>query len=147
MGAFWLLDTLPGQIGAIVMVCVSTFAFLKGDEPERVGAATYMLAWFASLLAQGDGRLYDVQWGMFAIDVVVLLVFGAIAWKSQRAWPIWATALQLLVVMSHVMIMVDLRTPIASLYAVLNLAGYSILLCLAIGTFWAWQERKAAGLE
>ena len=31
--------------------------------------------------------------------------------------------------------------------AVLNLAGYAILLCIAIGTFWAWQERRAAGLE
>lgn len=129
------------------MVAISTFAFLKGDEPERIGAAAYMLAWFASLLTQGDGRLYDVQWGMFAIDVLVLLVFGAIAWKSHRAWPIWATALQLLAVMSHIMIMIDLRTPMASFYAVLNLAGYGILLCIAVGTFWAWQERRAAGLE
>ena len=129
------------------MVAVATFAFLKGDDPERIGAGGYLLAWFASLLTQGDGKLYDVQWGMFAIDMAVLAVFGGIAWKSHRAWPIWATALQLLVVMSHVMIMIDLRTPIASFYAVLNLAGYAILLCIAIGTFWAWQERRAAGLE
>ena len=129
------------------MVAVATFAFLKGDDPERIGAGAYLLAWFASLLTQGDGKLYDVQWGMFAIDVAVLAVFGGIAWKSHRAWPIWATALQLLVVMSHVMIMIDLRTPIASFYAVLNLAGYAILICIAIGTFWAWQERRAAGLE
>lgn len=129
------------------MVAVATFAFLKGDDPERIGAGAYLLAWFASLLTQGDGKLYDVQWGMFAIDVAVLAVFGGIAWKSHRAWPIWATALQLLVVMSHVMIMIDLRTPIASFYAVLNLAGYAILICIAIGTFWASQERRAAGLE
>ena len=147
MGAFFLLDTLPSQIGAALMVAVSVFAFLKGDETERVGAAAYMLAWFASLLTQGDGNLYDVQWGMFAIDVIVLFVLGALAWRSGRTWPIWATALQLLVVMSHIMIMIDLRTPIASFYAVLNLAGYGILLCIAIGTFWAWQERRAAGLE
>ena len=129
------------------MVAISTFAFLKGDEPERMGAAAYLLAWFASLLAQSDGRLYDVPLALFAIDVVVLMVFGALAWKSQRAWPIWATALQLLVVMSHVMILIDLRPPIASFYMVMNLVGYGVLLCLAVGTFWAWQERRAAGLE
>lgn len=129
------------------MVAISTFAFLKGDEPERVGAGAYLLAWFASLLAQSDGRLYDVPLAMFGIDFVVLIVFGALAWKSQRAWPIWATALQLLVVMSHVMILIDLRPPIASFYMVMNLVGYGILLCLAVGTFWAWQERRAAGLE
>ena len=45
------------------------------------------------------------------------------------------------------MAMIDLRPPIASFYTVLNIASYGILLALAIGTFWAWQERRAAGLE
>ena len=142
-----MLDTLPGQIGAVLTVAVCLFAFLKGDEPERIAAGAFMLGWFATLLAQQDGNLYSAQWVMFGLDFVMLLVLGALAWKSGRSWPIWATALQLLVVMSHVMMMIDLRAPMASFYAVLNLAGYGILLCLAIGTFWAWQERRAAGLE
>lgn len=129
------------------MVAVCLFAFLKGDEPERIAAGALMLGWFATLLVQSDGRLYDVPLAMFALDGVMLVVLGALAWKSQRAWPIWATALQLLVVMSHVMILIDLRPPIASFYMVMNLVGYGVLLCLAIGTFWAWQERRAAGLE
>lgn len=142
-----MFDTLYAQIGAIVMIAVGVFAFVKGDEPERVGAGAYLFAWFASLLVQGDGRLYDVQWGMFAIDIVMLLVFGGLVWKSRRSWPVWACALQLLAVMSHIMIMVDLRTPVASFYTVLNVASYGIVLSIAIGTFWAWQERRAAGLE
>jgi hypothetical protein len=32
-------------------------------------------------------------------------------------------------------------------YTVLNLAGYGILAAIAVGTFWAWQDRRAAGLE
>jgi hypothetical protein len=147
MGAFFLLDTLPGQIGAVLTVGVCLFAFLKGDEPERIAAGAFMLGWFATMLAQRDSDLYGFPWAIFGLDVVMLFVLGALAWKSGRTWPIWATALQLLVVMSHIMIMIDLRTPIASFYAVLNLAGYGILLCLAIGTFWTWQERRAAGLE
>lgn len=108
-----MFDTLPAQIGAALMILVGMFAFLKGDEPERIGAGAYLLAWFASLLVQKDGQLFDIQWGMFAIDIVVLLVFGAMVWRSRRTWPVWACALQLLAVMSHVMIMVDLRTPVA----------------------------------
>ena len=142
-----MLDTLPGQIGAVLTVMVCLFAFLKGDEPERIAAGAFMLGWFATLLVQKDGDLYNTQWAMFGLDTVMLLVLGALAWKSGRSWPVWATALQLLVVMSHIMNMADLRTPIASFYAVLTLAGYGILLCIAIGTFWAWQERRAAGLE
>lgn len=146
-GGVFLFDTLPAQIGAVFAVSVCLFAFLKGDEPERIGAGAYLLGWFASLLVQTDGELYDMQWAMFALDFIMLVIFGALAWKAQRAWPIWACALQLLAVMSHLMILVDLRTPVASFYTVLNIASYGILLALAIGTFWAWQERRAAGLE
>jgi hypothetical protein len=32
-------------------------------------------------------------------------------------------------------------------YTILNLAGYGVLLAIGLGTFWAWQERRAAGLE
>jgi hypothetical protein len=30
---------------------------------------------------------------------------------------------------------------------VINLASTGILSAIAVGTFWAWQERRAAGLE
>ena len=142
-----MFDTLPAQIGAAFMVLVGLFAFMKGDEPERIGAGTYLLAWFASLLAQQDGQLYGIQWGMFAIDIVMLLVFAALVWKSSRAWPVWACGLQALSVMTHIMLMLDIRPPMQSFFTVINLAGYGILLAIAIGTFYAWQERRAAGLE
>ena len=35
----------------------------------------------------------------------------------------------------------------AAFVAVVNLASTGILLVIAIGTFWAWQDRRAAGLE
>jgi hypothetical protein len=28
-----------------------------------------------------------------------------------------------------------------------NMANYGLLVAMAVGTFWAWQERRAAGLE
>jgi len=33
--------------------------------------------------------------------------------------------------------------PLASLYTVTNFISYLIILCIGVGTFWAWQERKA----
>jgi hypothetical protein len=142
-----MFDTLPTQIGAGLTVLVVAFAFLKGDEPERIAAGGYVLAWFASLLIQGDGSSGGTQWGMMAIDTIMLSVFVALAWKSRRAWPVWASALQSLVVMSHILTLVDIRPPASAFYAVINLASTGILLVIAIGTFWAWQERRAAGLE
>ncbi len=141
-----MFDTLASQIGAVFVVIVCAFAFLKGDEPERFGGGAYVLGWFASLLAQST-NLYDASVGLFAIDVVMLGVLIALVWKSRRAWPTWAAALQLLIIMSHIVYYVDVRPPAASFITVINLAGYGVLLSLAIGTFWAWQDRRAAGLE
>lgn len=142
-----MFDTLSTQIGAVLTVLVVAFAFLKGDEPERIAAGGYVLSWFASLLIQGDGAVGGTQWGLMAIDSIMLAVFAGLAWKSRRAWPVWAAALQSLTVMSHILTLVDIRPPVSAFYAVINLASTGILLVIAIGTFWAWQERRAAGLE
>lgn len=142
-----MFDTLATQIGAVLVVVVCAFAFAKGDETERFAAGAYVLGWFASLLLQTDGELYKVQWGVFCVDTAMLLVLVGLVWKSKKAWPVWAAACGLLIVMSHVVLMVDVRPPMAAFVTVVNLAGYGILISLAAGTFWAWQERRAAGLE
>jgi hypothetical protein len=142
-----MFDTLPTQIGAGLTILVVAFAFLKGDEPERIAAGAYVLSWFASLLVQVDSASNGTQWGLMGIDVIMLGVYVALAWKSRRAWPVWATALQSLIVMSHILTLVDIRPPMAAFVAVVNLASLGILVVIAVGTFWAWQERRAAGLE
>ena len=142
-----MFDTLYSQIGAAVGVVVVAFAFLKGDEPERVGGGVYALGSLAALLVQNDGQLFGPQWGLMAVETVVLGAYAALAWKSRRSWPIWASALQSVVVMSHVLTTTDIRPPIAAFYAVVNLASYGILLVLALGVLQAWRERRALGLE
>ena len=142
-----MFDTLSTQVGAGLTLLVVAFAFLKGDDPERIAAGGYVLSWFASLLIQGDGSVAGTQWGLMGIDAVMLAVFIALAWKSDRAWPVWAAAFQSLTVMSHILTLVDIRPPVSAFYAVINLASIGILLSIAVGTFWAWQERVAAGLE
>lgn len=142
-----MFDTLYSQIGAAVGVIVVAFAFLKGDEPERVGAGIYALGSLAALLVQNDSQLYGPQWGLMAVETVVLAAYAGVAWKSRRSWPIWASALQAVVVMSHVLPTMDIRPPLAAFYAVVNLASYGILLVLALGVLQAWRDRRALGLE
>ena len=139
-----MFDTLYSQIGAAVAVVVVTFAFLKGDEPERVGAGAYILGLLASLLLQDDSQLYGPQWGLFAIDLVMLALYATLAWKSRRSWPVWASGLQSLAVMSHLLTVIDARPPSAAFYAVVNLASYGILLALALGVRRAWRDARAA---
>ncbi|WP_436355662.1 hypothetical protein [Brevundimonas sp. CEF1] len=142
-----MFETWPALVGAAFVVAVGLFAFIKGGQPEKIGAGTFLFGWFASLMVQSNAGLFGVQWAMFAIDVAMLLVFIAMVWKAPRSWPVWACALQLLVVTSHVMVMLNLRTPISAFYTVVNMTGYGIMLAIAIGTFWAWQERRAIGAD
>lgn len=142
-----MFDTLLSQIGFAAVVLVCGYAFLKGDEPERIGAGAYLLGLFASVLTQDKAALSGPQWGLMAIDGIMLAVYAGLAWKSRRAWPVWASALQGLVVMIHLLTLIDVRPPLAAFYAVINLASYGVLLALAIGTFRAGRERRAAGLE
>ncbi|GAA0869562.1 hypothetical protein GCM10009116_13980 [Brevundimonas basaltis] len=142
-----MFDTLYSQIGAAVGVVVVTFAFLKGDEPERVGAGIYALGSLAALLVQNDIQLYGPQWGLLIVELVVLAAYAGVAWKSRRSWPIWAGALQSVIVVSLVLPAIDVRPPIAAFYAVGNAASYGILLVLALGVLQAWRDRRALGFE
>lgn len=139
-----MFDTLSAQIGAIFVVIVCAFAFLRGDKPERIASGAYILCWFASLLTQDSRSFYRADYAMFTVDVFLLIVLAALSWKSKRNWPVWASALQLLVVMSHVVAFVDKKPPVFSILAAINLAGYGVLVAIAVGTFWAWQDRRAA---
>ncbi|WP_312685541.1 hypothetical protein [Brevundimonas nasdae] len=136
-------------LGAVFMIGMAGFAFLKGGDTERHGAGAYLLAWFASIIVQQNADFGPARPAvLFAIDTALLVAFAAISWKSKRSWPVWASGLQLLTVMSHIMILLDTRLPLASLYTVTNLSGYLIIGCILWGTFWAWQERKASrGIE
>ena len=72
-----MFDTLYSQIGAAVGVVVVAFAFLKGDEPERVGGGVYALGSLAALLVQNDSQLFGPQWGLMAVETVVLGAYAA----------------------------------------------------------------------
>lgn len=128
-------------------MAVVAFAFLKGDEPERVGAGAYAIGAFATLLLQDDARLYGAQWSLMLVETVMLAAYVALAWKSRRSWPVWAAGLQSVVVMCHILTTADVRPPLAAFYAAINLATYGILLALALGVLRAWRERRALGLE
>ena len=142
-----MIDTLYAQLGAIICVLVCGFALWQGDEPERVGASAYFIAWAAALLVQDDANLHSVQWSIMVIDFMMLCVFAALTWKARRGWIIWATAFQLIGVCSHVATIFDMQVSIRAYYTSLAIVGYGVLISLAVGTFWAWMERRARSMS
>jgi peptidoglycan/LPS O-acetylase OafA/YrhL len=140
-----MLDTLQAQVAVGFTLGVVAAAFLEGDEPERVGGAACALGLLASLLLQ-DRRLHGPSWQLLAVNGVMLVAYAALAWRSRRSWPVWASGLQGLIVMTIVASAADARPPPSAFHAVIDAAGYAILLTLALGVAGARRERRAASL-
>lgn len=141
-----MFDTIYSQVVLAVAVLVVGFAFLKGEESERIGAAAYAMVVLATSMIKDGTSMSVPRWGVMGIEIVLLAVFVGLAWHSRRAWPVWAAAFQALVVTGHILVVANLRPPSNAFAAVVNMANYGILLAIAVGAFWAWQERRAASM-
>ena len=112
------------------------YAILHGARSEYIGAAIMFIGSLSSLVV---GRLLETLWSgmsleIFAIDIVALLALIYLTLKSDRFWPIWATAFHLLAVIIHTaMIVAPPITPWAFATGSVFWA-YLMLLALAIGS-------------
>ncbi|MBU1384386.1 MAG: hypothetical protein KKG14_08955 [Alphaproteobacteria bacterium] len=141
-----MFETIYSQLGGVLTVLVMAFVFLKGDEPERVGGAAFVLIVLAGMMIPERSDPNIEAWGRMGLDAILLAVFAGLAWHSRRAWPVWAASFQALIVTGHLLVLAKLQPPIDAFAAVNNLSNYGLLLALAVGTFWAWQERRASGM-
>ncbi len=142
-----VFETIYSQLVLAAAVLVVTFAFVKGDEPERIGAAAYALIFVAGSMIRDGTSLSFPRWGFMGLETVLLVVFVGLAFYSRRTWLIWATSFEALIVTGHILVAADLRPPPNAVAAVINMSNYALLVSMAVGTFWAWQERRAAGVE
>lgn len=138
--------SLSAIVFAIVVVAACGFALSKGGRTERIFAAAYLISWLAGLASQVQAPESLFPWIALGIDLVMLGIYAALAWRGP-SWVVWATALQALAIASHIMNLFVVSPSVNAFYTVINLIGYGSMIALAIGTFWAWQERKAAGLN
>ena len=141
-----MFETIYSQLVLAAAVLVVIFAFWKGDEPERMGAAAYAMVFLAVTMIKDGTSLNVPRWGVMGLEVVLLVVFVGIAWHSRRAWPVWAASFQALIVTCHALVAANLRPPSNAFAAVNNMSNYGLLIAMAVGTFWVWQERRAASM-
>lgn len=141
-----MLDTIYAQLVLGAAVLSAGFAFWKGDEPERLAAGAYALVFLGTLMIK-DGRSLSIpQWGVMGMDIVLLAVLIGLALHSRRAWLVWASAFQALIVTGHLLVAANLKPPSDAFATVNNMSNYGLLIAMAVGTFWAWQERRAAAM-
>ena len=137
------MDTLFSQVGAVVWLGVCAFALLKGDWPERFTAGALVIAWLATLAVHRETVLTSVPIPVMLIDVILLVLLIGLSWRTDRTWPVWAAAFQSIIVLVHIVTLVDIRIRAIAYLSAQTVGSYGLLICLAIGTFWAWQTREA----
>jgi cyanate permease len=130
----------------ILLFSIFGFAWWRGGTEEKIAASICVLAtivthFVASPLAQ---RYSNVETGLLAIDLVVLLCFVGIALYSTRFWPLWAAGFQLTVTMSHLLKGVQLDLLPRAYAAAAVFWSYPILFVIVVGT---WRARKVRFLR
>jgi hypothetical protein len=115
---------------------VSGYALWRGGRPERFVAIIMLLGSFLSIPA---AHMVATIWqspefGILAVDLVVLALLIFLLLLSDRFWPIWITAIQFVSVAIHFAVMVEL-TIVPRAYAMAQgFWAYPMLIVLMIGT-------------
>lgn len=124
----------PAIYGLCLLLCCG-YALAAGGAPERWVAAIMLLGSLLSpMVVRGSTHFVQVEWRVFAIDVVDQILLLAVAAKADRFWPIAVAGVHLMSPLTHVTkATIGYVEPRA--YAIAQAAAsYLILLLMAIGT-------------
>jgi hypothetical protein len=124
-----------------ISVCVS--ALWKGEWPERVTAAAFLLGWAATIAAT-DYSYENPQWAVFCIDIVALIIAVWVALSSGKNWALWVAGFRLLEVVTHGARMLDPTVGAWAYITATGIWGYLTLGALALGTWECVRRRRAA---
>lgn len=132
----WLFRTL--------LIGIVLFALWRGGRDERLVAALCLIGAITTtfLLAPIHERFEDVELGVFAVDLVLLAGFLAVALQSYRFWPLWVAALQLTTTLGHLLKGLDAALIPEAYGAALSFWGYPILIILLVGTWRTYRRQR-----
>jgi hypothetical protein len=114
-------------------------AWIKGGHPERLGATVLLSAAVIELFIV-DWRLGELEAGIAGTQMVLLAIFAGIGVRSERWWPLAATACLVLLIMVHLL---TLLTPL-SIFAAMS-ARVGLWLLLHVIVLAGVAERWLAG--
>ena len=126
-------------IVALSAVSISALMALKwGGRDEKLAALGFVIATLASNLAN-TSYYGHTETGILVIDVSLFVGLLIIALRSDRFWPMWAAAFQMVAVTVHVASLTE-TGGFAWAYAVgLLFWTYPVLIALMAGT---WLEAR-----
>lgn len=121
---------------SLLLCAMLLFAYRRGGQPEKVVAATLVLAFALGLLilvVMGPSDYLQFDPVRFSLESVVLLVLMVVAIRANRWWPICVSGLQLIIVTTQMLKLVGIRGSFGIYWAMTTVPTYFQYLLLLIG--------------
>lgn len=120
-----------------------SLAWLKGGHTERMGVAAQLCGYVLSSVTF-RWRIGDFYWATAAAELTLMLIFGWLAFRSDRWWPFVVTAALALIVLVHGL---TILAPALSSYAAMSAqVGLWIVIdtALLLGVLERWLAGEKA---
>ncbi len=91
---------LPIWVWPSALLLVCAVAVWRGRDNERLAAGALLAAWALSMVVF-KARSEETQWAVLIVDSSLLAVYGWIALRTRRYWPLFLAAFQFLAVITH----------------------------------------------
>lgn len=137
-------EHLPQQIWFVLMTLVSGAALWRGGAPEKRVAVANVAAWFLTPLTY-DVNAPGLQWGVLGVDALFLGYLLFLALTTDRLWLLFATAFQLLGIVTHLAMAADSGVPALPYRWGLVIWSYLVLAALAVGTLIHGAQAEKTG--
>lgn len=130
------------QILGISALALSCFVALRwGGRDEKIAAFGFMAAVIASNWVT-DGSYGHTETGVLIVDVSLFFGLLVLALRSDRFWPMWAAAFQLVGTMVHFASMSQTGDFAWAYYVALIFWTYPVVLALMAGTWFEGRSRR-----
>ncbi len=116
------------------MIAVAGLAAWRGRWEERTIAFGMVVDSLAANVFQNTHDWTAPQWADLAIDGGYLIVMVWVALRSNRMWPLFAAAFQLIDVAIYLAFIADGRVGALAPYFAIAIWSYLILIVIVIGT-------------
>jgi hypothetical protein len=132
-------------IGIATLLACCLIAWKWGGRDERLAAGAFVLATVATNVA-GSSTYVHTETGILLIDVLLFFGLLALALSSDRFWPMWAAAFQLVGTMFHFASMTESGDIAWAYYVALIFWTYPVFIALGVGTWLEGRHRRSAPL-
>lgn len=132
-------------LAVFTVIAAALLAFGFGGRDEQLAAIGFLAATLVTRMITAEYQ--HVEYGVLAVDFGLLLGLLALALTSDRFWPMYATAFQLVGLLVHIASLTSAGGGRWWAYAVgLIFWSYAVIAALLVGTWLEGRNRRLAGL-